>query len=113
MVAAYKSDMLTAMIRDELASRPRGAAARLAEATGVTPQTVTKWSKGEVTPEPERWPVIEAHFGWPDGEITRRVVPALGTDTTLDLIEKLSGNVLDLADRVAELERSQSRRVDR
>lgn len=109
MALAYKSDVLTSMISKELDLRPRGAKTRLAEATGVTPQTITKWSKGEVQPEPERWPLIEQFFGWDPGEIVRRVVPAIGTDTVSDLVLKLAEDVAALAGRVAKLEARPSR----
>lgn len=103
MGAAYKSDVLTAMIRTELERLPRGTATALARAVNVRPQTVTKWHKGEVQPEPERWAGIEAFFGWEPGEIVRQVMPVAGF-TTVELIDRLTAMVLDLAERVTALE---------
>lgn len=92
------------MIRQELDSRGRGAKARLAEAVGVEPQTVSKWVAGQTQPEMERWEAIEAHLGWERGEIVRHVMPVEGATTTIDLVNRLTAMVTDLAARVAALE---------
>jgi hypothetical protein len=102
--SSYKAEVLTTMIVGELDGRPRGTAQRLAEALDVKPQTVAKWRRGETLPEQERWPALEAFFDWPAGEIARQVVPALGHDTTVDLVINLTEQVQALSDRLAAVE---------
>lgn len=92
------------MIATELDRRPRGTPVRLAEHMGVTPQTITKWRKGEVHPEQDRWPDLERFFEWDEGEVARRVLPVEGVQSTLDLVRDLTATVRDLSARVAALE---------
>lgn len=109
MPPSYKVGVLTEMISGEVARRGRGAQTRLAEAAGVTVQTVNKWVQGQTHPESERWPSIEAHFGWDDGEIARRVLPALDGDSTLDIVIKLTDEVQRLVERMDRLEQTSPR----
>lgn len=66
---AFDPDVPAQLIVGELFTRGRGSQTRLAEAIGVTVQTVNKWAKEQTTPEPSRWPAIEAYFGWPTGTL--------------------------------------------
>lgn len=103
MASSYNVAVLTEMIAE--ATAKRGDQTRLAEAVGVEVQTVNKWVKGQTHPDPARWAAIEEHLGWPEGEIALRVMPALGTSTTHQLVVTLTEQVQALADRVADLER--------
>lgn len=103
-MSSYKADVLTAMIATELDRRPRGTPVRLARHMGVTPQTITKWRKGEVHPDQERWPDLESFFEWDPGEVARRSLPVEGVQSTLDLVRDLTAKVRDLAERVTALE---------
>ena len=104
MALSYNVAVLTKMIGDEVERRGRGAQTRLAEAVGVEVQTVNKWVHGQTHPDPARWAAIEQALGWPEGSIALEVMPALGTDTTHDLLVKLVAQVEDLAGRVQALE---------
>lgn len=71
MDSLYNPSVIQDLILEELRRRGRGAQTRLAEAVGVRVQTVNKWRFGQTTPEPDKWPLIEDHFGWPEGHIAR------------------------------------------
>lgn len=91
---SYDLSVVAAEVQNALASRGRGAQTQLAHHLGVAVQTVNKWAKGQTTPDQERWPEIEAFFGWESGYLIRL---ALGQPIPM----KLSASGIDLT----ELER--------
>lgn len=101
MVAAVNT-----LIRDALDRSPRGTRARLADATGVSPSTVTRWAR-DSEPDPEHWHDIEQLLGLRSGSI-RRAIRQRADDTSqgdvLHELRELVGEIRRLADRVAALE---------
>lgn len=100
----------------EWAKARRGNAATLARELTVTPQTVSKWIAGEVTPDQERWSEIERVMGLDPGTLAnaRDVMPP-GVDDHMLLIElglrvvTMDGAVQRLEDRIRALEQSLGR----
>jgi hypothetical protein len=113
MALTYNVAVLTGMLSEEITRRGRGAQTRLAEAVGVPVQTINKWVHGQTHPDPARWELIEHHFEWEDGEIARRVMPALGSDSTYQVMLKLAEQVEALGRRVETLERRVTSRAAR
>lgn len=94
------------LIRDALAERGRGAAARFAESMGVTPQTVSKWTKGEVVPDMARWKAIAAYLKLSEADIWEaqgvRPAPA-NRNGSSELERKLRAELAELRGEVARL----------
>lgn len=87
--------MVNDLIRGELERRGHGSGVKLARAAGVTVQTVTKWRKGETTPEPSRWAVIELHLGMEPGTLAAESGYGLVADP---------GDLVTLWERMEELQ---------
>lgn len=69
---SYNAGMVTTIIREAIEAEGRGAQSRVARDVGVAVQTVNKWVKGQVHPEPARWPRIEEALGLEPGTIEQR-----------------------------------------
>lgn len=90
------ADIITAAVDD----RGWGASSHLADAVGVRQPTVTKWMKGEVTPRPEKWPLIEMHLGLKRGVLKK----AFDTQRSKeDEIEALRAEIKALHKRIDAL----------
>lgn len=63
--------MVTSLIASGLKAKGRGAQNALAEHLDVRPQTVSKWVKGETTPDMDKWKRIEEFLGLPKGALWR------------------------------------------
>jgi uncharacterized small protein (DUF1192 family) len=90
-------ETLSALIAEALARQGRGAAARLAEATGVSPGSVSRWASGGESPDMVRWPIVEETLGLEVGTFAR----ALGISESE---AELRTTVSDLSARVAMLQ---------
>lgn len=90
--------VLTQIIQSEIASRPTGTGSALARAVGVTPETVSKWKRGDIVPDPSRFSAIEEFFELPSG--TLRHAAGLAPEGEVPLMRRLA----DLELRIAELQ---------
>ena len=90
-------ETLSALIAEALERQGRGAAAHLAEATGVSPGSVSRWASGGDSPDMTRWSVIEETLGLEVGTFAR----ALGLSESE---VELRTTVSDLSERVAMLQ---------
>lgn len=103
---AYNADVVLDLIADNLASRGRGSQTRLAEAVGVTVQTVNKWKARQTCPKPDRWPSIESHFGIEPGSLRRAsglpIIPATSPDV-YERLTRLEGAVAELRQMIVDL----------
>lgn len=70
-VASYNPDVVTDVIRQAIEAKGRGAAADLARCLKVAPGTVTKYVKGEIQPDVDRWEAIEKCLGLDLGLLAR------------------------------------------
>lgn len=77
---------IASLLRDAFDRSPRGTQSRLAEAVGVSPQTVNKWASGANDPDPERWPEIEEALGLESGAIERAAM--VGAALRLDKVTR-------------------------
>jgi hypothetical protein len=70
------------LIGDALDRAGRGSRARLAETTGVTAATITKWTQGHTVPEVSKWQAIEAALDLDPGSLAQ----AAGFDVTESVV---------------------------
>lgn len=78
--------------------REHGIASRLAEDMGVSVQTSSKWLRGTVTPEVERWPELAAKLG-----VTVAWLTGASHDEPESIKGKLDQRSIDLAGQAARL----------
>jgi len=97
-------ETLSAVIAAALERQERGAAARLAEATGVSAGSVSRWASGGDSPDMSRWSTIEETLGLEVGTFAR----ALGlSESEVELrttVAELSAKVAKLQATVERLE---------
>lgn len=100
----YNKSVISDLVREEIQRRPRGAASRLAETVGVTPQTVSKWVHGQSTPDMESWTRVAEALDLPPDAF---FVAAFGSrsPTVDDRVEAVEGEVRELRSMVEELVR--------
>lgn len=78
----------------------------MAEAVGVTPQTINKWAMGQTMPEPDRWPAVEAFLELDDGAIAAAfgvTRPGPGSDAADESLDELRALIAQLGDDVSSL----------
>lgn len=92
-MAAYDTSVIHRLIGAAIDEGGRGAQTRLADAVGVRVQTVNKWYLGQTSPDPDKWPAIEGHFGWDDGYILKQAMPRR---TQTDEVSALREEVAEL-----------------
>jgi len=103
-MVADDGSMVTKIIRDEMRRRGNGAGSALARAVGVTPETVSKWKKGDTAPTPEKFPAIEEFFDIPTG--TLRAAAGLAPEDDVPLMQRiddLEAEMKVIRDLVADL----------
>lgn len=101
------------LIAQRLTERGRGSQSALADALGVRAQTVSKWVSGDVTPEPGRWPAIEAALDLDEGSLRAAHLAAItphpadaGARIPLEVqvaLQTLGAELVQLRAEVAEL----------
>lgn len=70
----------------------------------MTDQTVSKWKDGQVVPDPERWPTIEAALGMEPGHLSA----LSGLPTSADRLEELRARIraevlAEVGDQLSEI----------
>lgn len=78
-------DPVNELIARAIQLQGRGIQARIARELDVEPQTVTKWKKGEMRPDRERWPRLEEILGMEPGSIRQAVIEATAGQEVADL----------------------------
>ncbi len=92
----HRTRQISALIDSAIERKGRGAATHLAEATGVSNATITKWRRGDHRPEEEKWAQIEEALDLSAGDIARAAGLQVGRDHVDERIEALAGQVREM-----------------